>query len=73
MIRKITDAMVEIDGEAMRGVTWVRVHGVASGEWGISGKVPTSDLVRSNAMSCASSISFPQWLSTARSADAPQE
>jgi hypothetical protein len=26
MIRKITDAMVEIEGEAMRGVTWVRVH-----------------------------------------------
>jgi len=24
MIRKVTDAMVEIEGEAMRGVTWVR-------------------------------------------------
>ena len=23
-IRKVTDAMVEIEGEAMRGVTWVR-------------------------------------------------
>jgi len=38
MIRKVTDAMVEIEGEAMRGVTWVRVHEVASGEWGIGGK-----------------------------------
>jgi 4-oxalocrotonate tautomerase len=38
MIRKITDAMVEIEGEAMRGVTWVRVHEVASGHWGIGGK-----------------------------------
>jgi 4-oxalocrotonate tautomerase len=38
MIRKITDAMVEIEGEAMRGVTWVRVHEVASGNWGIGGK-----------------------------------
>jgi len=25
MISKITDAMVEIEGESMRGITWVRV------------------------------------------------
>ena len=42
MIRKVTDAMVEIEGEAMRGVTWVRVHEVASGEWGIGGKALTA-------------------------------
>jgi 4-oxalocrotonate tautomerase len=42
MIRKITDAMVEIEGEAMRGVTWVRVHEVASGHWGIGGKALTA-------------------------------
>mgnify|MGYP000561979686 CR=1 FL=1 len=29
MIRKVTDAMVSIEGEAMRGVTWVRVLEVA--------------------------------------------
>ena len=34
MIRKVTDAMVEVEGEAMRGVTWVRVHEVASGRVG---------------------------------------
>jgi len=38
MIRKVTDAMVEIEGEAMRNVTWVRIHEIASGEWGIGGK-----------------------------------
>ena len=42
MISKVTDAMVEIEGEAMRGVTWVRVHEVASGEWGIGGKAMTA-------------------------------
>jgi 4-oxalocrotonate tautomerase len=42
MIAKITDAMVEIEGEAMRGVTWVRVHEVASGQWGIGGKPLTA-------------------------------
>jgi len=42
MIARITDAMVEIEGEAMRGVTWVRVHEVASGHWGIGGKALTA-------------------------------
>jgi 4-oxalocrotonate tautomerase len=42
MIGKITDAMVEIEGEAMRGVTWVRVHEVASGNWGIGGRAMTA-------------------------------
>jgi 4-oxalocrotonate tautomerase len=45
MIRKVTDAMVAIEGEAMRGVTWVRVHEVASGSWGIGGKgLTTADV-----------------------------
>ncbi|WP_046864450.1 tautomerase family protein [Microvirga massiliensis] len=42
MINKITDAMVEIEGEAMRGVTWVRVYEVASGEWAIGGRALTT-------------------------------
>ncbi|MPZ08690.1 MAG: 4-oxalocrotonate tautomerase [Kiloniellaceae bacterium] len=42
MIAKVTDAMVAIEGEAMRGVTWVRVHEIASGEWGIGGKALTA-------------------------------
>ena len=47
MIEKITDTMVEIEGEAMRGVTWVRVLEVASGQWGIGGKGVTADVIRS--------------------------
>ncbi len=42
MISKVTDAMVAVEGEAMRGVTWVRVHEVASGEWAIGGKALTT-------------------------------
>ena len=34
MIRKLTDTMVSIEGEAMRGVTWVVVEEVKSGSWG---------------------------------------
>jgi 4-oxalocrotonate tautomerase len=46
MIEKVTDTMVEIEGEAMRGVTWVRVQEFASGEWGIGGKGLTTEDVR---------------------------
>ncbi len=46
MISKVTDAMVEIEGEAMRGLTWVRLYEVASGEWGIGGKVLTAGDVK---------------------------
>lgn len=42
MIRKVTDTMVEIEGEAMRGVTWVRVQELNEGEWGIGGKTLTA-------------------------------
>ena len=45
MIEKVTDAMVEIEGENMRGVTWVRVKEVRSGQWGIGGKpISASDI-----------------------------
>jgi 4-oxalocrotonate tautomerase len=46
MIRKVTDAMVSIEGEALRGHTWVRVQEFASGEWGIGGKGLTAGDVK---------------------------
>jgi 4-oxalocrotonate tautomerase len=42
MIRDVTEAMVKIEGESLRGVTWVRVQEVASGEWAIGGKPLTT-------------------------------
>lgn len=42
MIAKVTDAMVAIEGEAMRGVTWVIVEEVKEGDWGIGGQGLTS-------------------------------
>jgi 4-oxalocrotonate tautomerase len=38
MIEKVTNAMVDVEGEAMRGVTWVRVLEVGSGDWAIGGR-----------------------------------
>ncbi|MBZ0113895.1 MAG: tautomerase family protein [Thermoanaerobaculia bacterium] len=46
MISKVTDVMVSIEGESMRGVTWVRVIDVPSGQWGIGGKALTADDVK---------------------------
>jgi len=35
IIQKLTDAMVSVEGENMRGATWVKIFEVNSGEWGI--------------------------------------
>jgi 4-oxalocrotonate tautomerase len=42
MIRKLTDAMVSVEGETMRAVTTVIVEEVKSGSWGIGGKAFTT-------------------------------
>lgn len=46
MIQNVTDAMLATEGEAMREVTWVRIHEINSGEWAIGGKAVTADAVR---------------------------
>jgi 4-oxalocrotonate tautomerase len=42
IIRSLTNAMVEIEGEGMRSVTWTVVEEVKSGNWGIAGKPLTT-------------------------------
>ncbi len=42
IVRALTDAMVRIEGEAMRPVTWCVVEEVRSGDWGIAGNVLTT-------------------------------
>jgi 4-oxalocrotonate tautomerase len=45
LIAKVTAAMIEVEGENMRGVTWVRVNEFESGDWAIGGKaLKTSDV-----------------------------
>jgi len=43
IISRLTEAMVAIEGEHMRPVTWVLIEEVRSSEWGIGGKVMTTD------------------------------
>ena len=37
IISKVTEAMVAIEGEALRAVTWVRIAEFEQGDWGIGG------------------------------------
>ena len=45
MIEKLTDAMVEIEGENMRGVTYVVIDEIKSGDWGVGGNALTTEAV----------------------------
>ncbi|NIE83331.1 4-oxalocrotonate tautomerase family protein [Burkholderia sp. A1] len=38
IIKKVTDVLVEIEGEAMRPITWVVFEDVSSDAWGIGGR-----------------------------------
>ncbi len=53
MIRKLTDAMVSIEGENMRGLTLVVIDEVKSGDWGIGGNPLTTNDVKALAAGSA--------------------
>jgi len=38
MIAKVTDAMVAVEGEKLRGVTWVKINEIEGGDWAIGGQ-----------------------------------
>ena len=46
IVRNLTDALVGIEGENMRPVTWCVVEEVRSGDWGIAGNPLTTADVR---------------------------
>ena len=46
LIDKVTRAMIEVEGENMRSVTWVRIQEFESGDWAIGGKSLSSADVR---------------------------
>jgi len=46
LIRGVTDAIVAVEGEGMRPVTWVIIEDVKSGEWGIAGEPITVEAAR---------------------------
>ncbi len=46
IVERLTDAMVEIEGENTRRAIWCMVEEVASGDWGIGGQSLTADDVK---------------------------
>ena len=46
LIRKLTDVMVELQGEKLRPTTWVIIEDVKPGDWGIAGDTLELEKVR---------------------------
>ncbi len=38
LIAKVTEAMIHVEGENMRPVTWVRINEFEGGDWALGGK-----------------------------------
>lgn len=51
MIREVTEAMLRVEGEALRGVTWVKINEINSGDWAIGGQPLTTKDVQTLALS----------------------
>ena len=45
IIDRVTETMVELEGEALRSVTWVRINEFEQGDWGVGGKLLTAAAV----------------------------
>jgi 4-oxalocrotonate tautomerase len=56
IVEKLTDTMVSIEGETMRGVTWCVVEEVKSGDWGIGGQPLTTADVKALAAGKAAGV-----------------
>lgn len=46
LIEKVTAAMIDVEGENMRGVTWVRISEFESGDWAVGGRRLTASDVQ---------------------------
>jgi 4-oxalocrotonate tautomerase len=46
LIARVTEAMIAVEGENMRGVTWVRIQEFEGGDWAIGGKALQASDVR---------------------------
>jgi 4-oxalocrotonate tautomerase len=39
IIHGVTEAMIAVEGEALRDKTWVKINEIAQGDWAIGGKL----------------------------------
>jgi 4-oxalocrotonate tautomerase len=45
LIEKVTEAMISVEGEALRPVTWVRIMEVEEGDWAVGGQLLCAEKV----------------------------
>lgn len=55
LIERVTDAVLSVEGEGIRPVTWVILEDVPEGQWGVGGSIATAQMLRDMAASKASS------------------
>jgi 4-oxalocrotonate tautomerase len=46
LIDKVTEAMIAVEGEELRSVTWVRIREIEQGDWAIGGHALDAPAVR---------------------------
>lgn len=46
LISRVTDAVLSVEGDGLRDVTWVTIEDVEPGAWGVGGKPVTADTLR---------------------------
>jgi 4-oxalocrotonate tautomerase len=51
LISKVTEAMVAVEGESLRPVTWVRINEFESGDWAVGGNALRTEDVHALAAS----------------------
>ncbi len=46
LIKKVTEAVLSVEGEGLRPVTWVIIEDVHEGEWGVGGNPVNAAMLR---------------------------
>lgn len=53
LIQRVTEAVVAVEGEGLRPVTWVIIEEVPNGAWGVGGKIVTGQDLKKLAVQAA--------------------
>lgn len=53
LVEGVTEVLVAVHDESVRGATWVIVDEIAGGDWGVAGQVLSADESRATAVGTA--------------------
>ena len=45
LIKRLTDAVLSVEGEGLRPVTWVIIEDVPEGQWGVGGTLASAQML----------------------------